>query len=59
MFDNPLGLFQLISGHRRKQVMLNLVIESAVQEVSKAIRYHVARGENLPLTDTGTHRLFL
>ena len=36
-FDNLLRFFQFISGNSREQMMLNLVIQSAVPEVSEGV----------------------
>jgi len=41
-FDNPLRFFQSISGNRWEQVMLNLVIQSTVPEVSEGVSPDIA-----------------
>ena len=47
--DSFLRFSQLVPGHVQKQMVLNLVIEPAVPEVSKGIRFHVSGSKYLPL----------
>ena len=46
-FDALLRFFQFISGNRRKKVMLNLVIQSTVPEVSERVSLDIARAKYL------------
>lgn len=47
--DSFLCFSQLVPGHVQKQMVLNLVIEPAVPEVSKGIRFHISGSEYLPM----------
>jgi hypothetical protein len=46
-FDDFLRFSQFVPGHVREQVMLDLVVESAVPEVGKRVGFHVSGGEHL------------
>ena len=46
-FDVLLRFFQFISGNRWEQVMLNLVIQSTVPEVSEGVSLDIARAKYL------------
>ena len=46
-FDDVLRFFQSIPGHGREEMMLDLVVQSAIPEVCEGVSANIARREHL------------